>query len=77
MHFDQTFQLEFEPDQEEHQDDAELGEVQRRLDIADELEAPRADQPTGNQVAQHRAEAAAFGERHADDGRREVNKGTA
>jgi hypothetical protein len=49
--------LELEADQEQHQDDAELGETEHRLGVGDELEAPRPDQDAGEEIADDRAEA--------------------
>ena len=46
-----------EADQEQHQHDAELGEVQDVLRVGDELQAPRPDHDAGGQVADDRAQA--------------------
>ena len=51
VHFYHAFEFEFKPDQKQHQDDTELGEVQRRLHFADQLQAPGADQPAGDRLS--------------------------
>ena len=55
----QALRIELEPDDEQHQHHAELGEVQDRLDVAHEPEAERADHAAGDEIAEHRAEAEA------------------
>ena len=57
----QPRRLELQPDQEQQQHHAELGEAQRCLRVADDAEPPRADERAGGEVAQHRAELAAAG----------------
>ena len=66
-------EIELEPDEEQHQHHAELGEVQDALDVAHQAESQRADRAAGDQVAEHRAEAEARGERHADHRGREID----
>ncbi len=48
--------LELETDQEQQQHDPELRELECGLDVADQPQAPRADERAGREVAQHRAE---------------------
>ncbi len=71
----QPFGIEFEPDHEQHEHHAELGKVQNGLDVFDELEAERADHAACDQVAQHRAELEARGQRYEQHGRREIDHG--
>jgi hypothetical protein len=68
--------LELEADQEQHHHDAELGEVQHVLALlaADEREAERSDRDPGDQVAEHRSEAAALRDRDRDHGRCEIHE---
>ncbi len=53
----EALRLELEADQEEHQHDAELGDLQHVLGPRDELQPPRADQDAGAEVADDRTEA--------------------
>ena len=73
-HAGEPARLELEADHEEHQHDAELGEVLRGGNVADEVQPPRADQSAGREVAEDRADAEARGERHADHRGREENE---
>ena len=70
----QPRRLELEPDQEQQQHDAELGDVQGRLDIADHGEPPRPDQHARGEIAQHRAQLEALEERHQQHGGEEENR---
>ncbi len=49
--------LQLQPDQEEHQYDAELGQFKNRLGCIDQPEELRADQHAGYQVSEDRAQA--------------------
>ena len=70
----EPLRLELEADQEEHQDDAELGELEHVLRAGDELQSPRADQDAGAQVADDRAEAEEPGHRHRQHGGGEIDE---
>jgi hypothetical protein len=64
-HLPQQRRTKLEPHQEQHHDDAELGEVHHVLAFAaDQTEAERTDRGTGDQVTEHRAEPQALGQRH-------------
>ena len=65
----QARQLELEPDDEEEEHDAELGDAAHRLGLADERQAGRADDDAGGEVAEHGAQAEAPEQRHGDHGR--------
>ena len=68
--------LQLEPDHEEHHHDAELGEVHDVLPVAaEQAEAERPDRDAGEQVAEHRPEAPALGDRHGGHRRGEVHEG--
>jgi hypothetical protein len=73
LHGPQARGLELEPDDEQHQHDAELREVHRRLDVGDEFQPPRADRTARGEVPEHGAEAQPLGDRHAYDGRGQVD----
>ena len=66
--------LQFEPDQEQHHDDAEFGEMQDRAAIGDETDAVWADQDAGDEIAEHGAEPGQLGRRHHDDGGGDENE---
>ena len=48
--------LQFQPDNKEQQDDAELRDVQHGLNIVDQLQAPWADDHSRAEVSQYRAQ---------------------
>ncbi len=52
----QPRRLELESDQEQQQHHAQLGDVQRGFGVADEAEAPRADDRARGEIAEHRAQ---------------------
>jgi hypothetical protein len=60
--------LKFQTDDEHQEYDAELGDVQRRVDALDEAEAGRPDDDAGGEIAQHRAQLEAAEHRNGDDG---------
>ncbi|EEF23197.1 conserved hypothetical protein, partial [Ricinus communis] len=64
----QLFRLQLKANQEQHQHDTEFGDAQHVLDIADQLQPPRADDGAGDQVAEHCAHADALGQRHQQHG---------
>ena len=64
----------FEPDEEQQDDDAELGEAHDIGLIADEVQRERPDRGPGDEVAEDRAEARALGERHGEDARGEIDE---
>ncbi len=66
-HDPQPLRRELHADHEQHQHDAELGDLADLLGVADQADPRRADQRAGRKVAQHRAELPALGERHRDD----------
>ena len=74
-HPPQALRLELEPDHEQHQHDAELGEVHDRFDVLDEPQSPRADRHAGDEIAEHRAEAEPPEDRHREDARGEEHEG--
>ena len=53
----QPLGMKLQPDQEQQQHDAELGDVQHLLRRVDQAEAVGADQRAGDEIAEHRAEA--------------------
>src|SRR5262249_41789443 len=59
--------VELEPDEKEHEDDAELREAQDRLHVAHERKTEGPDRASRNEVTEHRSEARAFCERYTDD----------
>ena len=65
-HRDQPRQLELEPDDEEQEHDAELGDAADGLGLADERQAGRADDDAGGEVAEDAGEAEAPEQRHGD-----------
>ena len=68
--------LEFEADEEQHDDDAEFGEVHDvRPLAADEAQDGGADDHAGDEIAQHRAQPQPRGERGGDDGGGEIDEG--
>ena len=67
----QPRRLQFEPDDEEEEDDAELGDVEDRTRLAEEAEAEGPDDDAGDEIADDRAEADALEDRHGDDARTE------
>ena len=67
----QARRLQLQADDEQQQHHAQFGKVQGGFDLADEAEHARTDQDAGNQIAQHRAQAQAFEQRHGDDRRRQ------
>ncbi len=74
-HRPEALRLELEPDDEQHQHDAELGEVQDRLDVVDEPQAPGSDRDAGDQIARAPTPSpSALGERHAQHRRGQVDQ---
>ena len=68
--------FQFQADEEQHYDHAELREVGDLLALAaDPAETPRADQRAGDQVAEHRAEPEALADDDGDQRRGEVEEG--
>ena len=70
----QPFERQLQPDGEEQEDDAELRQGLRRVDIADQVEEGRADEQAGREVADDGAELQPLGERGPDDGGRQDDK---
>ena len=60
--------LEFEADDEQQQNDAELGEVKDRLLVVDQVQRPRPHDHPRQHVAQHRAQSGPLGQRDDDHG---------
>ena len=73
-HGEQPLRIELEPDHEEHQHHAQLREVQRLGDVADESEPPGADRRAGNEVAEHRSQPQPRRERHDEHGGGQVDE---
>jgi hypothetical protein len=74
-HRPEALGVELEPDREQHQHHAELGEVHDRLDILDEAEPERPDRAAGDQIAEHRAEPEPLGDRYEHDRREQIDDG--
>ena len=71
-HHPEPGRLQLEPDHEQQQHDAELGEVQDVLDVVEQAQAPGADHDAGGKVAEHGAQLEAPEQRYGDDrGRKE------
>jgi len=68
--------LQLEPDDEQEQHHAELGEMQHLLRILDEGQAKGPDRRARHQIADHRAEAEPLEDRHRDHGGAEKDRGT-
>ncbi len=66
--------FELEPDQEEHHDDAELGEVLQVLGLVADEAQDRADDDARHQVAQHGSEPQPCRDRHRDHRGDEVDR---
>ena len=66
-HRPEPLRLELQPDQKQHQHDAELGEAQDLFGVGHQLQAPGPDQDAGAQVADDRAEPERSCHRHGDD----------
>ena len=65
-----------EADDEQHHDDAELGEVHDAVPLAaDEAEQPGSDHDAGDEVAEDSAQAEALGDRREDHRGQEVDEG--
>ena len=73
-HRPEALRLELEPDDEQHQHDAELGKMQDRLDVLDEPQSPRTDRHAGEEIAEDGAQAQALRERHAQHRRGEIDE---
>ena len=58
----------FEADQEQHHDDAELGDLADRLGVGDEAQAIGADDDAGGEIAEDGAEPRPLGQRHQQHG---------
>ena len=69
-----ALRVELQADEEEQQHHAELGELQHRLRIRDQAQAPGADDHAGDQIAEHRAQAQATKQRHGDHAGREIHQ---
>ena len=67
--------LELQPDEEQHQHDAELGEVQDLLRVGDERQAPGPDGDAGDEVADDRAQPEQPRQRHGQARRRRGRPG--
>ena len=68
--------LQFEADEEQHDDDAEFGEMHHILAfLADEAEERGPDDHARHQIAQHRAEPEAGGDGGGDHGSGEIDEG--
>ena len=74
-HDPQARRLQLQPDDEEQQHDAELGDVRDAADVTDEVETPRADDETGGHVAEDRGQPREAEQRHRDDGRGQQDHG--
>ena len=70
-HHPQPGRLQFEPDHEQQQHDAELREVQDALDVFEKAQAPGANHDARGKVAEHGAQLEAPEQRHGDDRGRE------
>jgi hypothetical protein len=70
----QPLRLELEADQEQHQDDAELGDLQHLVGARHELQPPRADQDARAEVADDRAEAEEARDGNREDGGGEIDQ---
>ncbi len=65
--------IELEPDEKEHEDDAELGEMQDRLDVGHQAQARGTDGAPRREVPEDRAELEAARHGHEEDRRAEVD----
>ena len=74
-HGPEHFRLELKPDEEEHHDDAEFGEMLERDDIYVEQRQQRRDGDAGDEIAEHRAEAEFRGDGDGDDPGDEEDEG--
>ncbi|GJE07820.1 hypothetical protein AOPFMNJM_3150 [Methylobacterium jeotgali] len=70
-HRDELREVQLQPDDEEQQHHADLGDARRRLRLGDEGEPGWADQHPGHEIAEHRALAEQPEDRHADHRRRQ------
>ena len=70
----EALRVQFEADQEQQQHHAELGEVQHRLRLRDQAQAPGTDRHAGDEIAEHRAEAEPLEERHRDHAGGEIHQ---
>ena len=74
-HDPEPLRRQLESDHEQHQDDAELGDVRDLLGVADQIQCRRPDQGAGGEIAEHRAKARALGQRHRDHRREQQDHG--
>jgi hypothetical protein len=70
----EALRFQLKADEKEHEDDAELGELQYLFRAGDELQAPRADEDAGTEIADDRAEAEEAGDRHGQHRRAQVDE---
>ncbi len=69
-------EVEFEADDEQHQDDTEFGEVHHLLAFrADDSENRGADQRTDDQISEHRPETQPLAQRCGNRRRQQVDEG--
>ena len=73
-HRPKALRLELEADHEQHQHDAELGEMQDRLDVLDEPQSPGPDRDAGEEVPEDGAQTQPLRERHAQHRRGEIDQ---
>lgn len=76
-HGPQPARLQLQAHQEQHQHDAEFGEVQHVLRVADQADAEGPDDDARGQVADDGAQADGPGQGHRDDRRRQVDEARA
>ena len=67
-HAPELERVHFEPDEKQHDDDAELGDDVDRLAVGDQPQAVGADDDAGDQIAEDGAQPQPFEHRHEGDG---------
>ena len=70
-HLPQQGGPQFEPDHEQHHDDADLGEVQDIAAAVHETHGIRSDDRAGQEVPDHGSQPETLGQRHRDDRRQQ------
>ena len=74
-HDPQARRLQLQADDEQQQHDAELGDLREPADVADQVQAPWADDQARGDVAEDRGQAHQAKQRHRDDGGGQQDRG--
>ena len=74
-HIPQGLGFQLQPDQEQHHDNAEFGEMLQVGCFTPRKVQHRADQDTGGQISQNRAKAKAHAQRHHQNGGTKIKAG--